>query len=78
MLQMLGKLIKKLNQRRGYLHNDLDKCFYCGKCEGCRAKAIKVDKTSKKWKCEDDKCHRCGHCVNKCPAKSLRFVEKLD
>ena len=78
MLQMFGKLIKELKQKRGYLQNDLDKCLYCGKCERCRAEAITVDRKNKKWECDNDKCHRCGHCIYECPAKSLRFVERLD
>ena len=78
MLKMLGKLMKELEQRKGYLYNDPDKCLYCGKCEECRAKAITVDRKNKKWKCENDKCHHCGHCVHKCPAKSLRFIKTLD
>lgn len=72
---MLNKLINKFKQSKGYLKNDLNHCLYCGKCERCRVKAIIVNRQDKKWEWYDDKCHRCGHCINRCPAKSLEFVK---
>ena len=66
-------LLKKLNQSKGDIHNDLNKCLYCGSCQRCRAKAITVDRKAKEWKWDDEKCVRCGHCIIECPAKSLSF-----
>lgn len=76
MINLLGKLIKQHNQKKGYLQNDLNKCLYCGKCERCRVKAITVNRKERKWEWKEDKCFRCGHCVHDCPAKSLKFVDE--
>jgi formate hydrogenlyase subunit 6/NADH:ubiquinone oxidoreductase subunit I len=68
-------LIKLAKKVRGDIHNDLNKCLYCGNCQKCRAKAITVNRKEKEWKWDDEKCVRCGHCIIECPAKSLSFCK---
>jgi formate hydrogenlyase subunit 6/NADH:ubiquinone oxidoreductase subunit I len=75
MKNFLNNLIRKHNLDKGNIHNDSSKCLYCGKCQSCRAKAIKVDRKEKTWILDNEKCVRCGHCVFVCPVKSLSFVK---
>lgn len=66
-------LIHIAKRIKGDLHNDFNTCIYCGKCQGCKAKAITVDYKEKVWSWKDEKCVRCGHCISLCPSKSLGF-----
>ncbi|WP_442913811.1 ATP-binding protein [Lacrimispora sp.] len=69
---MSNILIKFIKQLKGDVHNDVDKCLYCGKCaKKCRPKAITVNHQTNEWIWNTEKCVRCGHCVDACPAKSL-------
>jgi len=67
-------LIKLMKKNKGDIHNDRNKCLYCGNCQRCRAKAITVDHKFKKWTWNDEKCIRCGHCIKECPTKCLSYM----
>lgn len=75
MKNSLNKLIRNLSLHKGDIHNDTNKCLYCGKCQNCRTKAITVDRKEKIWEWNDEKCVRCSHCIYGCPVKSLSYVK---
>ncbi len=69
---IISSIMKKI---KGDLVNDFSKCIYCGKCQSCHHRAIDVDRESKSWKLQDNRCVRCGHCVKDCPKESLKIIK---
>ena len=46
--------------------------------KNCPEEAITVDRKTKTWKIDHDRCCQCGICKSKCPKKCLEFVEAED
>jgi Pyruvate/2-oxoacid:ferredoxin oxidoreductase delta subunit len=60
----------------GVIDNNTNICIYCGKCQQrCRHRAITVDKEHKSWEFNYEKCSFCGHCIEYCPVKSLKWLK---
>ncbi len=52
-----------------------DSCVYCTLCaKQCSEGAITVDRANKTWEVDEEKCVKCGICIDKCPKKSLSFA----